>query len=151
MATSAELYKQQRDLLEAMDEFKTNVNGFINKCSEALTRANSIKAACNRSNDTNLKDCASNVGIATKLADIISKTQNNVAEELSAALANAQAEADRLGKLAAEAAIREAAEVQAAALARAKTQEVVKNVATIAATQTASKVIKPMANNIDKA
>ena len=148
MATSTELYKQQRDLLKAMEEFKTNVNSFINKCSEVLTRANSVKAACYRSNDTNIKNCASSGGIATKLADIVSKTQNNVATESASALAKAKAEADRLGQLAAEAAAREAAEAQAA---RAKAQEVVKNVATAAATQTASQVIKPMAKNVNKA
>lgn len=148
MATSKELYAEQQQLQNAKVEFDSNVASFLSKCKSAASKAQLVLTDCLRSNDSNIKMCASSGGSITKMVDSINKVQENVSSALATADASIQSEIDRLGQLAAEAAIREAA-AQAAALARAKAQEVVKSVAQATATQ-ASQVIKPKANNIDK-
>lgn len=149
MATSKELYAEQQQLQNAKVEFDSNVASFLSKCKSAASKAQLVLTDCLRSNDSNIKMCASSGGSITKMVDSINRVQENVSSALATADASIQSEIDRLGQLAAEAAIREAAAAQAAALARAKAQEVVKSVAQATATQ-ASQVIKPKANNIDK-
>ena len=113
MATSRELYEQQRKMIEAKEEFNTNVNAFLSTCDSAISSVKSIVQECLACNDTNIKSNAASGGGIKKAEDSITKLQEKVASELAAANSSIQAEIDELGRKAAEAAAREEALIMA--------------------------------------
>ena len=113
MATSSELYAQQKELIAAKAEFNTNVNSFLSTCEGALSGVKSIVQECLVCNDTNIKTNAAIGGGIQKGEDSITKLINNVESELANANNSIQADIDELGRQAAAAAIREAEIIQA--------------------------------------
>ena len=113
MATSRELYEQQRKMIEAKKEFNTNVNAFLSTCDNALSNVKSIVQECLACNDTNIKSNAASGGGIKKAEDSITELQEKVASELADANSSIQAEIDELGRKAAEAAAREEALIMA--------------------------------------
>ena len=107
MATSSELYEQQRKLIAAKEEFNNNVNAFLSTCDSALSSVKSIVQECLSCNDTNIKSSASSGGGVQKAEDSITKLEDNVTSELADANSSMKADIDELGRQAAEAAARE--------------------------------------------
>ena len=121
MASSTELYAEQKALIAAKTGLDTNVEKFISQCSSVATKAKSIHTYCSNCNDTNLKECAGSGGSVTQLVDGIKEVISNVESALSSADSAMQADIDELGQQAKAAAAREAA--ARAALAAAKEAE----------------------------
>lgn len=120
MASSSELYEEQKALIAAKSRLDSNVEKFLSGCSGVATKAKSIYTYCSNCNDTNLKECASSGGSVTQLVDGINEVISNVEAALSAADSAMQADIDELGRQAAIAAASEAAAAAAAKAAAAK-------------------------------
>ena len=117
MATSSDLYRKQKELIQAKNDFSKSVNSFILECKKTETKANLIKADCMECGDTNIKSIA-NGGCVQKIIDSVHKMQEKVSSALTSALADIQNEIDRLGDEAAKLAAQEEAARQAAARKR---------------------------------
>lgn len=117
--SSQELYREQEELLNGKSEFDASVNSYISQCKTALTSINSVFDDCINSEDSNLRACIGSGGVIFKSKTKIINLISDVTSKLATFDKQVQAEADRLGQLAAKAAAEEAAELAAKAAARA--------------------------------